>query len=86
MKSYRSVRKSGSLLRKTILLGLLAISAGFQRTAAAANVVLWDAGARFADTIDTENRAGWKAVPAELFAFEAEPAKAASDPGYYGRE
>ncbi len=69
-----------------MLLGLLAISAGFPRTAAAANVVVWDTGSRFADTIDAENRAGWKAVPSELFAFESEPAKAASDPGYYGRE
>src|SRR5437899_2235958 len=86
MKSYQGARKSELLLRKMMLLGLLAISAGFQRTATAANVVLWDAGSRFADTIDTENRAGWKAVPTELFAFEAEPAKAASDPGYYGRE
>src|SRR6058998_3225078 len=86
MKSYQGARKSELLLRKIVLLGLLAISAGFQRTAAAANVVVWDAGSRFADTIDVENRAGWKAVPSELFAFEAEPAKAASDPGYYGRE
>src|SRR2546425_3601819 len=86
MKLYQGVRKSESLLRKTMLLGLLAISTGFQRTEAAANVVVWDAGARFADTIDAENRAGWKAVPTELFAFEADPPKAASDPGYYGRE
>jgi len=72
-----------------MLLGLLAISTGLpaiQRTEAAANIVVWDAGLRFADTIDTENRAGWMAVPTELFAFEAEPAKAASDPGYSGRE
>src|SRR2546425_4435526 len=89
MKLYQGVRKSVSLLRKPMLLGLLAISAGppaIQRTEGAANVVVWDAGARFADTIDAENRAGWKAVPSELFAFEDDPAKAASDPGYYGRE
>ena len=89
MKSYQRVRKRESFLQKTVLLGLLAISAvppAIQRTEAAANVVVWDAGSRFADTIDTENRAGWMAVPTELFAFEAEPAKAASDPGYSGRE
>jgi len=89
MKSYQGARKSESLLRKTMLLGLLAINAGppaIQRTEAAANVLVWDTGSRFADTIDAENRAGWKAVPTELFAFEADPAKAASDPGYYGRE
>src|ERR1051325_3418234 len=86
MNSSRGARRSESFLRKMMLLGLLAISAGLQRTAAAANVMVWDTGSRFADTIDAENRAGWKAVPSELFAFEAEPAKAASDPGYYGRE
>jgi hypothetical protein len=57
-----------------------------QRTEAAPNVVVWDAGSRFAETTDAANRAGWKAVPTELFALETEPAKAASDPGYYGRE
>src|SRR5882724_7221913 len=89
MKSYHSLRKSESLLQKPLLLGLLSISAGLsacQRTAAASNVVVWDAGSRFADTPDAENRTGWKAVPTELFAFEADPPKAASDPGYYGRE
>src|SRR2546430_1868309 len=89
MKSYQGVRKSESLLRKMLLLGLLAISAGppaFQRTEAATNLVVWDAGSRFADTPDAQNRAGWKSVPSELFAFEADPPKAASDPGYYGRE
>src|SRR6266487_683063 len=89
MKPYQGVWKSESILQKTALLGLLAISAGLPaipRTAAATNVLVWDAGSRFADTPDAENRAGWKAVPTELFAFEADPAKAASDPGYYGRE
>jgi hypothetical protein len=47
---------------------------------------VWDTDSRFADTIDVKNRTGWKAVPSELFAFETDPAKAASDPGYYGRE
>src|SRR2546428_8905570 len=89
MKSYQGVRKSESLLRKMLLLGLWAISEGppaFQRTEAATNLAVWDAGSRFADTPDAQNRAGWKSVPSELFAFEADPPKAASDPGYYGRE
>ena len=89
MKPYQGVRKSESILQKTALLGLLAISAGppaIPRTAAATNVLVWDAGSRFADTPVAENRAGWKAVPTELFAFEADPPKAASDPGYYGRD
>ena len=89
MNSYQDEKRNGTILPKTRLFVLLAILAGanaFQRTEAAANVVVWDAGSHFTDTIDLENRAGWKAVPSELFAFEAEPAKAASDPGYYGRE
>src|SRR5258705_9079892 len=89
MNSYQNEKRNGAILPKTRSLVLLAILAGataFQRTEAAANVVVWDAGARFADTIDAEKRAGWKAVPSELFAFEADPPKAASDPGYYGRE
>ena len=57
-----------------------------RRSEAATNVVVWDTGARLADPSDAENRAGWKPVPSELFVFEADPAKAASDPGYYGRE
>src|SRR5262249_16186053 len=32
-----------------------------------------------------EDRGGWKAVPRDLFSLEANPPKAASDPGYYGR-
>ena len=89
MNSYQNEKRNGAILPKTRSLVLLAILAGataFQRTEAATNVVVWDAGSRFAETIDAENRAGWKAVPTELFAFEADPAKAASDPGYYGRE
>ncbi len=85
----KRVKKCDSLFRKTTALGLLGISAGLtaiQQTEAAANVVLWDTGDRFADAVNADNRAGWKAVPTELFAFEADPPKAASDPGYYGRE
>lgn len=52
------------------------------RGGAAANVMLWDTGTR--STV--ENRSAWKSVPSELFVLEADPAKAASDPGYYGRE
>ena len=52
----------------------------------APGVVLWDTGTPLADASAPTNRAGWKAVPTELFAFEASPAKAISDPGYWGRE
>jgi hypothetical protein len=36
--------------------------------------------------VDIENRAGWKVVPPNLLLLEADPTKASSDPGYYGRE
>ncbi|GDY23333.1 hypothetical protein LBMAG56_46800 [Verrucomicrobiota bacterium] len=52
----------------------------------APGVVLWDTDTPLPDAAALANRAGWKAVPTELFAFEASPAKAISDPGYWGRE
>jgi hypothetical protein len=89
MKSDHSVKKNELLLRITAWLVLLAAVAGLaalQQAEAATNVVVWDTGSRFADAVDAGNRTGWKAVPSELFVFEADPPKAASDPGYYGRE
>ncbi len=89
MKPNQGNRKSESIWRRPTWLVLLTIAAGFaaiQRIEAATNVVVWDTGLRFGDTADAENRAGWKSVPSELFVFEADPPKAASDPGYYGRE
>ena len=89
MKSDQNVRKIESLLQKTALLVLLATAAGLpaiQRTEAAANVVVWDTGAHFADAVDVADKTGWKPVPADLLTLEADPPKAASDPGYYGRE
>ena len=56
------------------------------RTEAAANVVIWDTGSRLDDATDVGGKAGWKQVPSELLVTEADPSKAASDPGYYGRE
>ena len=52
---------------------------------AVAETLIWDTGSRLANADATE-RTGWNVVPTELFAFEANPAKASSDPGYYGRE
>ncbi len=89
MKSYQSVKRRESLLQKTALLVLLATAAGLpaiQQTEAAANVVVWDTVARFADAVDVADKAGWKPVPTDLLTLEADPPKAASDPGYYGRE
>ena len=89
MKSNRTVEKIKRLLSKTAGLVFLTTLAGatmFQTTQAATNVRVWDSGSRFTDTAEVANRTGWKAVPSELFVFEADPPKAASDPGYYGRD
>jgi len=53
---------------------------------AANNVMIWDTGLRFADTVEVADKTGWRAVPRDLLQLEANPAKASSDPGYYGRE
>ena len=85
----QGIRKKESRYRKKATLVMLAATVvlpTIQRTEAATNVVVWDTGSRLAAAADLENRAGWKSVPSELFALEADPPKAASDPGYYGRE
>jgi hypothetical protein len=53
---------------------------------AAPNITLWDTGSKAAANALPADHAAWKAVPSDLMALEKDPAKAASDPGYYGRE
>src|SRR3989454_7496232 len=89
MMSNQGRRKSDSLFQKKATLVLLAVTLvlpAIQRTEAATNVVVWDTGSRLGDAAELKSRAGWIPVPAELFASETDPPKAASDPGYYGRE
>ncbi len=50
---------------------------------APAQVTIWDTGAK---VLNVAERSAWKAVPGDLMVLEKDPAKAASDPGYYGRE
>jgi hypothetical protein len=57
-----------------------------QGGAPAGGVVLWDTGTPLGDAVDVGNRGTWKAVPSDLLMLEADPPKASSDPGYYGRE
>lgn len=52
----------------------------------AASVLLWDTGSPFSGADSVRKRVGWKIVPGDLLTLEADPAKASSDPGYYGRE
>ena len=88
MRPERSIRKGGWLSPRTTVVALLVSVAGLaiRQSHAATNVVLWDAGAPLTAKSEIANRTGWKAVPSELFVLEADPPKAASDPGYYGRE
>jgi hypothetical protein len=77
-----AVRPRAALIIAAIVVGALSASG---RTIAASNVVIWDTGTRL-ESLDGVDRSAWKVVPTELFSLELEPAKAASDPGYYGRE
>ena len=88
MISHRGAEKGESLLRGPALI-LLLIAAGVsaaQGGPTAGGIVLWDTGVPFGDTVDVGDRGGWKAVPGDLLTLEADPPKASSDPGYYGRE
>src|SRR5436190_17345769 len=89
MKSNQGIKRSEPLLHRSAWPGLLAVIVtliAVQRIEAATNIVLWDTGAPLGEPGELNNRAAWKSVPSELFVLEAEPSKAASDPGYYGRE
>ncbi|HXJ59976.1 MAG TPA: hypothetical protein VNU68_25310 [Verrucomicrobiae bacterium] len=90
MKPVQTLKRSSTFVHRCAWLGGLAVAVGacyFQRLQAASQLTIWDTGAPLADPTDGAGTPdGWKAIPSELFAFEAEPAKAASDPGYYGRE
>jgi hypothetical protein len=90
MNSDRKLNTLRPILRKMTFLFLMArcsLPLTIERAQAASDgVVLWDTGSRITDEAGLSDRAGWKTVPSELFGFEADPAKASSDPGYYGRE
>jgi hypothetical protein len=78
-----------TLLRGGSLFVLLStVWQGFflQNTQAAAGVVLWDTSTPGATVFNVEDRNNWKPVPSDLLTLEANPPKASSDPGYYGRE
>jgi len=67
-----------------LIVGVVTLSAwGDGRNA---NVVLWDTGSPISGAVGIQDRTGWKMVPLDLLTLEADPAKASSDPGYYGRE
>lgn len=89
MKSNRNLRNPARLApfpAWLCLLAALACLATFRPAQAATNVVLWDTLAPLADALPTAAATAWKAVPSDLLVLEADPPKASSDPGYYGRE
>jgi hypothetical protein len=88
MKSNRNVREPAGMGRIHALFLLLATLACLSTLprAAAANLVVWDTLSPLADTLPAGSSSTWKAVPSDLLILEADPPKASSDPGYYGRE
>ena len=52
----------------------------------AANTHIWDTLSPFANTLDIENKSGWRHVPTDLLTLELNPSTISADPGYYGRE
>ena len=82
-----TVRKNlRSLLRLARAIACVFALTAVLASANAAVITLWDTGAAATDATKPLTRADWKVVPSELVALEAEPIKAASDPGYWGRE
>ena len=56
------------------------------RIGAAPLVRLWDTRTSVGETLPATTTNDWQLVPSDLLSLEKDPAKASSDPGYYGRE
>ena len=69
----------------TLYFAWLLAWSSFPTLAAEPNLVIWDTGSHFGDKVDLKERNEWTTVPADITSLEKDPAKAASDPGYYGR-
>lgn len=85
MKSSRIVCTHRSLLPVATLAAFLFLSTAWANEPPA-GVVIYDTHSPLGEKIDVRDRAQWKVVPTDPFTLEADPAKAFSDPGYYGRE
>lgn len=82
MKSnQRSYRAASVCCAAWLCLGLFHPGPG--AAAPISQVLLWDTGSSRPG--NPEERSGWKPVPVDLLTLEANPPKASSDPGYYGR-
>lgn len=85
MKLNQDVSRPGSIFGATLVLWFC-LQPLFANAQPASSVVLWDTGTKASGPINLEHRSGWKVVPSDLLTLEANPPKASSDPGYYGRE
>lgn len=86
---YMNLRSNGSskAFRSVFIASLLLLRLpGVAMEPERASPELWDTDAHFSDSVDISTHDGWRAVPTDLLALEANPPKASSDPGYYGRE
>ena len=88
MKLTESVKKHGSFSQKAARLALWASLAGLPATPRmeAGNLALYDTVEPYTGSAAVAGKAAWKLVPRDLLTLEADPPKASSDPGYYGRE
>lgn len=86
MISTLTTNSSGRLKPGLLVFLAALLLAAPLRAGADANLTLWDTGSRLGSDAKLGERTGWKQVPGNLFTLEADPAKAASDPGYYGRD
>lgn len=68
------------------LLSVLALVTAVQKIHGAPTFQVWDTSQPLRETFDLSERTSWKRVPPEITTLEADPSKASSDPGYYGRE
>jgi hypothetical protein len=85
MKSFRVDKGPAFCFRAVGLLFLFALAPALIAAQPVSAVVLWD-GKVSAPFAANANRSDWKRVPSDLLTLEANPPKASSDPGYYGRE
>jgi len=89
MKLIREVGSGLKLFRGgslVVALSALCQSSWSLNLHAEPNVVLWDTSSAVSDAARIDDRTGWRIVPNDLLSLEADPPKASSDPGYYGRE
>src|SRR5579862_2504897 len=86
MKLNRHVSRSALILSGAVLAVWPCLQPPLAIAQPTSGVVLWDTGAPAGSPTTLQDRSSWKAVPSDLLILEANPSKASSDPGYYGRE